>query len=497
MKDKIKKGIYLLRRNYFLHKAKLYSHIFPLFPNLLYKLFRKKEPKTIKAAFVAKSKNFTLLSNSNLTLKKNLKGEIDYSSIYPCSDDVFKLKEDYERPQLFLGIGNLTSLDIVSNLNPEILFFVDVNASQLKYIELIIKLILKCKNRAEFLSFLFGKKLVEISKVLKEADIEKDLLSVEDKFWRCVDRRRSVNEMHDELLKYEIIEEDGVCKGILSNFGTNVFGRIRVIPTFILNDEKQIKSIREPFDEFPIYRKNGFLSSESKYKRLQNVLSDKPYVLIHGQLSSDLIFIIANEFRYHKIYLWLSNLLSFFRPPSDIYRLIVRILHLRLEHNITILEDQRKPFFKRIYKWKPISHWDAFRKVLKYIDGKCLEIVNVKKWAEEKTTLPNTFRKYYTDFLSDKENYRCIFIHILIGHGMDIENYKQIVNEAFRRSRRVIILEHNRKSKDFLNKNTGITSEELIKFFGKPISLEYSMGIKSNNRNIIMVYDHTRKNNLI
>jgi len=445
---------------------------------------------------IAKSRH-DIFNFDSLLLKESSGNRLDYSSIYPCSNDIFDVKEDLEKPQLFLGIANLTSLDIIaSTINPDILIFVDINKAQLKYLKLIIDIISMSQTRAEFLSTFFGKKNADVSQIMRKIDSsEKDIISIEDGFWRCDNEQKIVvNEIHKEFLDYKTVKEEGVYKGILhKKLGTRVFGGLRVITTFVLNEKNQIKTFNKPFDVFPIRRPNGFLSSEDKYKHLRNLLLDQPYLLINNPLSADLISAICNEFRYYKIMLWLSNILNPCFLSKDTYNLLDKLLFLKFcsakYYNMTIIEDQRRRFFSRVYERKPTPHWDAFRKVLRYIKGDCIEIVNIREWVKEGTTLHNTKRVYFTDFLSSEGRCDCTFIHTLVRHGIDIKTYKEIVTESLRRSSRTIILEHNKESKDFRNKNLGLTVKELIEMFGEPTYLLYSTGFKCKNRNIIAVYD--------
>jgi len=454
---------------------------------------KKPENKNIILEYVAKNTKFVFFGFRFIKFKINTESRIDYSTIYPCSDDVYEIEEDFKNSRLFLGIGNLASLDIISNTESDILFFVDINKAQLKYLEFIINLIKESTDRAEFLSQLFGKERAEVSRVIERVDkSKKDISFIENEFWKCSDRKQYINNMHKEFLDYQIIKQDGTYRGLVhKEIGTNVFGKLKVVTTFILNDKNQINELN-PFSVFPIYKDKGFISSEDRYKHLRNILVNKPFILINEPLSADLISAISNEFRYHEILLWLSNILNPYFLSKNTYRLINKILFLKffsLKYcKINILEDRRRHFFKTMHKKKITPHWDAFRKVSKYLKGECLEVVNVKDWLEEDTELFNTKRVYYTDFLSSRKNYESVFIHILIGNGMDVEIYRKIVKEAFKRSERVILLEHNSESKDFRKEKIGLTPLELIKMFGKPAVLEYSSGIKSKKRNIVMLY---------
>lgn len=505
MLDRLLQNLAFLRRKfvYFYYKLKL--HLCSLFSYLgdhfgFYLLsnrfFNEKRAQNLTVEYITKS-HHDIFDFDSLLLKESSENEVDYSSIYPCSNDIVDVKEDLEKPQLFVGIANVTSLDIVaSNIIPDILIFTDINKAQLKYLKLIIDIISISETRAEFLSTLCGKKKSDVSKIVRKIDSsEKDIISIEDGFWRCDNEQKIVvNEIHEEFLDYKTVKEEGVYKGMLhKRLGTRVFGGLRVITTFILNEKNQIKTIGEPFDVFPICRRNGFLSSEDKYKHLRNLLSDQPYLLINNPLSADLISTICSEFRYHKIMLWLSNILNPCFLSKDTYNLLDKLLFLKFcsakYYNITIIEDQRRRFFPRVYERNPTPHWDAFGKVLRYVKGECVEIVNIKEWVKQGTTLHNTKRVYFTDFLSSEGTCDCTFIHVLIGHGMDIKTYKEIVMESFRRSGRTIILEHNKESKDFQNKNLGLTVKELIEMFGEPTHLLYSTGFKCKNRNIIAVYD--------
>jgi hypothetical protein len=458
---------------------------------------KKKEVDSISLEYISKSPNFDLSGLSSVKFKAchNFKG--DCSSIYPGSDDLFSVYKNVSLPHVFLGVGNVSSLDVASNLSPEVLFFVDLNKQQLEYLDLIINLIINSKDRAEFLANLFSKKETDISLVLRKADRNKDdKISIENEFWRCADKEKIyVNNIHKEFLNYELIKEKGLYRGAMhKKIGTNVMGKLRAITTFVLRDKSQV-NISGNYSLFAIYRENGFLSSEERYGNLKNVLLTKPYVLIDAPLSAELLSNVCIKFKHHRVVLWLSNILSPYFLSASTRKLINRIIFFLFfsseYYEIDILEDQRRSFFGIAYHRKIIPHWDAFRKVFKYLNGDCLEVVNLKSWVDQGSSLPKTTRMFYSDFLASEEKYKTIFIHILVGNGMKADVYKTVVRAAFERADRVILLEHNRESKDFINKNKGLSLAELISMFGEPSVLDFSVGFKSKKRNIIMVYNNT------
>jgi hypothetical protein len=426
--------------------------------------------------------------------------EIDISTVYPCSNDVVSIDTANDRPQIFVGVGNPTSIDVLSHLDPQEVYILDINTNQLKYLEFTLQLISDCDDRVEFLSRFYGKKEEEVREIIDDIAYDDgidNLLEIEDRFWRSNDVDRPINNIHEELLKYQYKEINGNRVGAQpASLGTNMRKNLEITMSLVLGGEYDL-DVDDKLNLFPIYRENGFLSNEARYKQIQNIIDNVDFTLIPNRMSGDLLHSIAEDHPYHELHLWLSNILYPGLFDSQNRLLTDKITFLReianeyysdKFYNIQIWEDERTPFFDSNILDLRSPHWDAFSAVEKYREGNSLEIRVDPERAKKDSYLPQTRNIHYSKLTDVDENIDSIFYHILVGHGLDLEEFKKSVETGFNLANNIIILEHNSESADFSENGKGVTIEEIRGIFGEPTNIEYTAGKNSADRNMVVVY---------
>ena len=239
---------------------------------------------------------------------------------------------------------------------------------------------------------------------------------------------------------------------------------------------------------------SGFLSTVEAFLEIRKLI---PLIQVQqGDISRDIQQIIE-DFRYHHVIIWVSNLLSEFFvdkfPSMKKFKSIVQDYASRKaprfpEMRISIIRDQRSkgslPCAVNIDR-KLSVHTNSFERVAKYVSGELCEIVNVRKWAAKgksalggRCAMANMVESVSAD---------TIFLHILVGHGMCREEFKEIFRIATEKANSVIVLEHNSESKDFLG-TKGMSLREIVEDVGEPDVVEYCPGELCHDRNILLVY---------
>jgi len=420
--------------------------------------------------------------------------KINLRSIYPSSNDIIKLQKQEKGPQIFLGVANLNSLDILSNLNPELAIFCDINYSQLIFLDFLIELIKRSKNRVEFLSILFGKSPEGIAEILSRVNRKiYDLDQIEDLFWKIKNTNtQPLNNLHAAFLNYNLVKSPENSEKIIGiqhhQLGKSVFGNIKMIFSFVKDKDGASG------DFCPFYKKGGFLESEEQFQSLKKILKNSPIILHQGPVNQELLQSIFLRYRYYFIYIWLSNLLNFWfiHKVKEWPEIIDSIIYYKyIAKNfcgIKVLEDERRRFFKK-EKINITPHYDAFRIISKYIAGSNNAEVVIDIDSQEPSTLRECEILNWQKFLITNKKYNCCLLHILLGHGLDEQNFQKVILKAKNSSKITIILEHNKDSLDFENKNNFLYSvEDLKNLAGIPNIIEYSLGFKDNQRNIIFIY---------
>lgn len=421
-------------------------------------------------------------------------------TVYPTSNDEYlfsQIANFKKKDSVFLGIANLDVLNLATHINPKIIIFVDINYSQLDYLNFIIYLIRKNKTRADFISSFFNKETVSVNKLIEGNFSKMAPSEIENLFWNLPDQKHCKDKKWFSILKDYRVEKDSSGKNIgisYSKLGNKVFGKLKIITTLISNDKKNFDAGEQNLDIFPLIKKDGFLWSEENYKTLKAQLIKTPIVMINESITSCFDTLLSN-FQYELQIYWLSNLFGtweFFNKDVSVFsKKILKLIYSPINnYHLVFVEDKRNPYLPTTSR-NPSAHWLALNMVNRYINGKCKEVVTVPNWAKRQfSSLPFTRYLMLQDFLNSNRTEECIFFHILLGNGVNKENFRLAATKALEKARRLIILEHNKKSSEF-SSDIGIDKKEITEILGKPNFFSAIPGNSSKNRNLIFVYDKT------
>ncbi len=87
------------------------------------------------------------------------------------------------------------------------------------------------------------------------------------------------------------------------------------------------------------------------------------------------------------------------------------------------------------------AHSWLLQKTLTHTVGKTIEIIHTKTgtWGfkEEYET------QYYKDYLKNKRKYETVILHILLGNGVELNDFINILDKSSRFAKKILILEHN------------------------------------------------------
>jgi len=274
---------------------------------------------------------------------------------------------------------------------------------------------------------------------------------------------------------------------------------------------------------------SGYLRNESSFYELKKLLDQVPFYYVRGdysEISSDVFL----KSRYETVLVWTSNMFSFdkfwflylnfiqrvkYGPVVRIFSGLIKKIWGIVSRNVDIViyADERKVtdrYFRRpvslnAFVPKPFRnardnqyhqtiHTDAFRKVVKYFGGKeNVHIAGNSDWVSENggvSPLPNC--RYMTPeaFLRTDNpiNYTTVFCHELVSCGLPMVTLVSIVNRARVSNSRIIILEHNGESVDFAFSKSHCSVEDIRNVLGQEKSLDYSLGERCLNRNMILIY---------
>lgn len=284
-------------------------------------------------------------------------GDFDSETVFPwATDHLPNSIQDNDKAQnkVFCGMAALSTLDAISQSNTDQVYIIDINPSQLYYFKSIHDLVLESKTRAEFISKLIGKEKNQVSKVLYEADqISPDLhgisyrdinkedkiREIEDQFWRCENIKNKfvfTGCSGTELRKYTPIEDSKGIKGVeFENLGQKTLGRsnITIGLSFIIPHHSIIE---QPHTLAPLFKQNGFLSSEESYLALRSTLKNADLDYILSPITADLIHSIVDGYDGQKVRFWLSNVVDKSFLKRDYSKVVNTLIYYQLNDDYQV-----------------------------------------------------------------------------------------------------------------------------------------------------------------
>lgn len=319
-----------------------------------------------KLNFIEQS-SFNKLNDTTIVKDNHELSRSEIRTIYPTSSDAIpiQINQNTKDQCIFAGIANVNSLDVLANLQPSKIVFTDINFAQAKYLQFLIELIINSEDRAEFLSNLLDKERSELYDILvtiQNQDIDKlsneEKVKLENEFWSCLNSRSrnyksSDHEtLYSEFLTYNTVsEEDGTIKGIVfENMGKNALinekspSDVDIMTTFLIDDVDSIQSRPSRngrYNPHPIYRQGGFLGSEQAYQQLRTNLTEKPYIIFHNTMDSNLIYTIVKSYQNEQIVVWLSNLFAGAFESAETKSMVDTIALLDSKYDILAIENTR------------------------------------------------------------------------------------------------------------------------------------------------------------
>lgn len=264
-----------------------------------------------------------------------------------------------------------------------------------------------------------------------------------------------------------------------------------------------------PHTPFSVRYGYGFLSSDAAFARLQRLLASVDPTLVKADAAQDLVPTLLVH-RYEPVLLWVSNIFTPYfiqRCPAlgdtaaEIVELGTRVRQLP-QMDITIVADGRVKGPLAVIKprgWlgrlRMTAHYKTFAEVRRWmLNGPALEVVNVRSWIMQdkgRSKLPNTHYILLDDFIRDESSPKCdtVLLHVLLGHGASGQELLSAFTKARTVALRVLVLEHNSQSLDFIQRRDLMPLDDIAGLLGQPTCRVPVPGTFSRVRNWLLVYD--------
>ncbi len=448
-------------------------------------------------------------------------------SRYICSNDVIQVapcpNSLKEAAHTFLGIGNAHFLHCLANVLAQgyvvdKVVAVDFSCSQIKHAQYMWETLLASSDRVDFVRRFYcldlGKSAVELLNTWPEMPVgftngafnegRSSNLDMELAFWQDVTFK-------DEEFKARYGQHTQAVK---------VDRGIQIASHTIGDITQQVLTLSACHNQdftmtpFTLSYGGGFLVNETIFQAMKTQLISSKPLFIHDDISI-LGNALLKRLAYDRILFWASNVFSTYfikkHPPlADFFNLIKKRAASKRPPNlnIQIIQDKRADtkLDKRLAQaypnqaYLPTTHWHAFHKVSDVISPyqRILEVVNELNHIKADLGCSKLLN---TDYLASdclqvmkKEallTYDCIFLHILLGHGMSRSEFKRIFALCRAFGKDIVILEHNRFSKDFAGKNSAphlSSLEEIRELCGKEDAFYFCHGEQDDSRNLLLLF---------
>ncbi len=433
----------------------------------------------------------------------------DSKEIYIASADIFlkteenikllvKLKYDQRKLDYFYCvIGGLAGLNYLNVINPKETIFYDINPAAVDYAKLFFNMISISDTREDFLERFFSRKLLGKISIKNQylyldsppsADIfEETYIKIDE------ENEQLFNHIFGDIYKNPSNLNYKYCKKIFPMFPKSLDIPVETNKP----DRENINTLHYGL---------GWLSSDDSYNRVKNSLKGAKLIVKN-------LFDLEIEHEDKDIIIYTSNINRFFGEEWNEF--CIRMMNEKQKISaITVYDgiyflgngNYQLEYFIPNYK-KPIRYiyrklhrYDKLRNphnmllmtIRPYLKGKIVEITHRNNWGFYELKRKAVT---YKQFLDHPIKSNTIILHILMSEGVTKDYFEKLIYILPEYADRVMIIEHNRNSKDWdsypLRKKRIPSSQEIEKFIPKNKSILklYSEGITDAVRNVIYVID--------
>mgnify|MGYP003788813267 CR=1 FL=1 len=343
-------------------------------------------------------------------------------------------------------IGGLSGLNYLLHLTPTKIILFDVNHEMLRYLDLILEIIHISGTPKEFISRIFSRSVDHFLTNTKETDLN---LNNQNKYLAQPVEDDLLLDTLSKLSQYaQITFKETLAKFLSGKTIGGVRNCRRLLPCWPINSRVPVgggqsegyneSGVLEPNTNTFFYG-NGWLSSVTAYNHVRKILSSTAIQLMELNLLNlnlESIFDLTKNNILH-----LSNIDDWF--PNDWKKTLTlwnnqislaagRVLTISSHNGVSIFQAD--------------PHLKAYAAIRPHVFGKIVEVTHKTPWGFHEFDRVNVTAEQYLSYEYPADT---TILHILIGEGIPTSIFKSVYKKALDISNRVIILEHNKLSKDW------------------------------------------------
>lgn len=393
----------------------------------------------------------------------------------------------------FVGIvGGLAAINFIERLQPSEMLLIDLNPAQVEYGRCVVELIKLAPSRTEFVAAFFSRPF--------QADEQAFLAQPGDEAML----RATTGEIKDRGLRES-------CERDLSLITRATYDPATRALIVARNSNGRYLQRGGPDKGMPtgynyLYFDRGWLESAESYERTRAALRSARIRF----LASDIGAVPVQDIRGREIYFWGTNLATWFQGGKDAYeRFVIRAHEEFASRNQAIrfvfASTYRRTAVTNFVPFEQLGagvHLDASAKVRKHATSKkVLELIPGKAYFGRELRAEVNVVQSASQPIDAATQFDVVVLHILNNSGMKwwkedrTKEFKALYEEVLTRAKEVVILEHNRESKDFSDTEKarmvglGDLLKPLFPILAKrklSLDIELASGEVDNARNLVV-----------
>ena len=355
-------------------------------------------------------------------------------------------------------VGGLSGLNYLLSVDPNEITFFDLNSYALEYARVIFKLISISTDHRDFISRVMGRSVelflqrsgnteLTTENQQRYLSVPVDQSIVSDTMARLSEKERLDYQSYIVPHQAEGIL-DGVrnCRCLLPCFGIHERVPVGGGEDMGYDEQKQLVPNTNTF-----FYGHGWLESKETFLRIQTILRKcqihyVPFNLLKGDLD------VLSDFT-GRVVIHASNIDDWFK---DVWGKWLDRVHQRFvqrQGELYVITTNGG-----VVKSNVDAHAKAYLAIAPYVYGAVVEVTHKTPWGFHEFDRENVL---FSDYLNSSHPADTTILHILVGEGLSIEQFKAVYGRALQQSRRVLVMEHNRNSADFsADKTKGLLSIE-------------------------------------
>lgn len=397
----------------------------------------------------------------------------------------------------FVGIvGGLAALNFIERLQPSEILLVDLNPAQVQYGRCVVELVKLSPSRKEFVAAFFSRPFASDEPAFLAQPGNLTLLRA-----------------NTQKIKEAALRES--CTRDLALIAEATYDPAKEALLVPRNTNGKYVQLRGPDQGMPgdfnfLYFDRGWLESDASYERTRAALRAARIRF----LVSDIGAVPVNEIPGQDIFFWGSNLSTWFREGKEAYERFVMRAHdeffarnraIRFVFMSTYRRTATTNFMPFIQLAKG-DHLDASAKVRKWVLGKrVLELIPGTARFGTELRAKEVVVQQASQPIAATATFDVAILHLLNNAGIRwwrenrTTEFAAVYDQVLTRANEVVILEHNRASGDFSDKERarmiglGDLLQPLFPILAKrrlSLDLEHAVGDVDTIRNTVL---HIRK----